>query len=352
MRLDDVQIRAAYDQAAAQYWGIIAQAARLQAEASDSRTLRFPDELLRIAATTPAVAAEMEAEQRQFEARLMSFEATRQIPKQRIAEQQAIAGALQVQQREALFRQSLTLSELSGARELYSKGFATRLRVNQLERSAADSRSQLADLAGRTKLIQETIAQILFEMQSSAKSRQTDIVREQAAMESRLAESAGRLQGARDRLDKRMVRAPEAGTVMNLRFYTIGSNVATGQPVLDLEPLDGRRLIEAGVAPTDIEHVRVGQKVNIRLTAYKAHEVPVLTGRLVYVGADRQMDEHNEPVFKVRAEVDEEALKGLQGVTLYAGMPADVLIIGHERTALAYLIGPIRSSLRHAMREE
>jgi HlyD family secretion protein len=121
---------------------------------------------------------------------------------------------------------------------------------------------------------------------------------------------------------------------------------------MDLVPLDPRLLIEADVAPTDIEHVRVGQKVNVRLTAYKAHQVPVITGRLVYVSPDRQMTPQNEPAFKVRAELDEKALDGLPDVAITAGMPADVLIIGRERTALSYLISPIRDSIHHAMREE
>jgi HlyD family secretion protein len=106
------------------------------------------------------------------------------------------------------------------------------------------------------------------------------------------------------------------------------------------------------VAPTDIEHVHVGQAVNVRLTAYKAHQVPVVTGHLVYVSADRQIDPQNQPVFKARATLDADALKGLHGVALYAGMPADVLIIGGARTALDYLISPIRDSMGHAMHED
>jgi hypothetical protein len=33
-------------------------------------------------------------------------------------------------------------------------------------------------------------------------------------------------------------------------------------------------------------------------------------------------------------------------------MPADILIIGGERSVLDFLISPIRDSIRHAMNEE
>jgi HlyD family type I secretion membrane fusion protein len=351
LRLDDVQASAADEQSAAQYWGAMAQATRLHAELDDKRTLQFPETLLR-AAANPAIAAEVAAERRMFDARWSGVDTGRQVMIRRIAEQQASLAALHVQLREIGVRMALFDDELAGAKELYSKGYATRLRVNQLERSVSEARGQQADVIGRITFTQQLIAQTQLEMQNTGQTRRTDITRELEATETRLADAEGRLRASRDRLDKRNVRAPEAGTIMDVKFFTPGSNVAAGQPVLDLVPSDPRLLVEGDVAPTDIEHVHVGQKVNVRLTAYKAHQVPVITGHLVYVSADRQMTPQNLPVFKVRAELDEDALKDLPNVAIYAGMPADVLIIGNERTALAYLISPIRDSLRHAMHEE
>jgi len=329
----------------------VAQDARLKAEAADSHTLTFPDDVTR-AEVNPTVATVVETERRVFETRWAAFSAAKEVAARRIAQQQATAQSLQVQLRELALRISLTNEDLNGAKELYSKGFATRLRVNQLEGAASQLRGQQADLVGRISQTQELIAQTELEMISARQTRHSDINRELESIEARIGDATGRLRASQDRLDKRNVRAPEAGTIMNLKFFTPGSNVAAGQPLMDLVPADPRLLVEADVAPTDIEHVQTGQKVNVRLTAYKAHQVPVIPGHLVYVSADRQVDAQNEPIFKVRAELDEDALKRLANVEISAGMPADVLIIGRERTALDYLISPIRDSIRHAMREE
>ena len=80
--------------------------------------------------------------------------------------------------------------------------------------------------------------------------------------------------------------------------------------------------------------------------------MPVLTGKLVYVSADRQFDPRGNPFFLARAEIDEHALDKLKGVTLYPGMPAEVLIIGGERKAIDYFISPITRSLDRAFRED
>ncbi len=42
----------------------------------------------------------------------------------------------------------------------------------------------------------------------------------------------------------------------------------------------------------------------------------------------------------------------LDGLKITPGMPAQVMIIGDERTLLEYLSDPIRQSLRRAFREQ
>jgi HlyD family secretion protein len=352
MRLDDVQARAAVDQAAAQYWGAMAQATRLQAEALDQRSLSFPSDLQQAAAGDPAIAAEMDAERHLFDARWAAFDSTEQIGHRKIAQLQATATALDSQIRETALRLQLYSQDLRATRELLAKGWATRVHANELERAGSELRGQLSDLAGRLSETRELISQTELEIVNAAQSRRSDITKDRTAAQAQLADAGSRLRAARDVLERRDVLAPEDGVVTDLKFFTPGSSISAGQPVLDLVPTDAGLLIEAEVAPTDIEHVHVGQAVNVRLTAYKTHQVPVVTGHLVYVSADRQLDPQNQPVFKARAALDPDALKGLHNVQLYAGMPADVLIIGGERTALDYLISPIRDSIRHAMHED
>ena len=167
-----------------------------------------------------------------------------------------------------------------------------------------------------------------------------------------MADADQRLRSVTDQLERREITAPEAGIVTDLKYFTLGSSIMAGQPIMDLVPDTQQLLIEGTVTPNEVEHLATGQRVNIRLTAFKAHRVPVITGHLTYVGADRQLDANNQPVFLVRAAIDRDALRNKPGVTLQPGMPADVLIINGERSILQFLISPITDSIHHAMREE
>ena len=140
--------------------------------------------------------------------------------------------------------------------------------------------------------------------------------------------------------------------ITDIKFFTPGSSIGAGQPILDIVPQNDKMIVEVRVRPDDVEHVHPGQRVNIRLTAYKQHKVPILTGQLVYVSADAQQDQQGAQFILARAEIDRRELKRINNVALYPGMPAEVLVIGGERTAIDYFISPITDSLRRSFGEE
>jgi ABC-type iron transport system FetAB ATPase subunit len=123
-------------------------------------------------------------------------------------------------------------------------------------------------------------------------------------------------------------------------------------PVLDLVPLDDALLVAGAVRPGDIERVMLGQAVNVRLTAFSHRRVPPLPGRLVYVGADRQVSAQGEPFFPVRAVLDADAARHLPGITLTRGMPSEMLVPRGQRTALDHFRSPLLDGMRRAPRED
>lgn len=351
LRLDDVQARTVREQAYAAYWAAIARASRLHAELLDRRELAFPAALL-AEAGNQSVAAALEAERHLFETRWETFDSTVRIAQRRIAQQQASTAALEAQLAAYRTRLALTRDELQGVEFLLARGFATKPHWLELRRNEAELQGTIGDLTGKIAEAKQLVAQTEQEIVNSANTRRSEISKDRTDTLATIADTAQRLRGAEDTLTKQVVAAPEPGIVTDIKFVTPGGSIGAGQPILDIVPEDDPLLIEASVSPNDIEHVQVGQSVNIRLTAYKAHKVPVLPGHLVYVAADRKTDERNEPIFVVRAALEPDALGHLPDVRLYAGMPADVLVIGGERTVLDFLLAPIRDNLRHAMRED
>lgn len=352
LRLDDAQPRAARAQASVLYWSAVARAARLTAEAADRRELPVAALLAHAATTDPAIAAAVDAEAYQFRSRWGAVDASTRVQERKIAQHEAQIAALRAQIASAGIRLGLVLEELRGIDLLMERGLSTKPRQLGLRRNEAELRGQLGQFGGQYAEAQQAIAQVELEIVNMAEARRSDISRERTETQAALAEATQRLAAASDLLQKREVLAPEAGIVTDIKFFTPGSSIVAGQPVLDVVPEGQRMLVEGTVAPSEVERLVIGQKVNVRLTAYKAHRVPVLTGRLVYVGADRQLDASNQPIFLVRAELDPDALRDKPGIVLLPGMPAEVLIVNGARSVLAFLTSPITDGMQRAMKEE
>jgi HlyD family secretion protein len=352
LELDDVQARASREQARLKLWGVTARVERLRAEAADSHELAFSAPVMQQAASDPAIASQVAAEHQQFESRWRTYEDLLKVGAQHLAQAQGQVPVLQAQEDSLSTRVALTRKEQANMDGLYAQHLIARENMVNVHISTADLSGQLAQVQGQLIVAKSAIQQAHQEIEGAVSGRHTDISKDLGDAEATRVDAVQGDRIAADMLERRVLRASEAGIVTDMKLFTPGGSIGAGQPILDLVPADSSLLIEASVAPNDIEHVAVGQKVNVRLTAYKAHRVPVITGRLVYVAADRTMDPANQPVFLARAQIDPGQLEKLDHVAVYAGMPADVLIIGGQRSVLDFLISPIKENLRHGMHEE
>ena len=74
---------------------------------------------------------------------------------------------------------------------------------------------------------------------------------------------------------------------------------------------------------------------------------------VAWVSADRITDpKTNQSYYSARIKIDREANKDLKLPALYPGMPAEVMIVTGQRTALSYLTAPLTASFNRAFRQE
>ncbi len=351
LRLDVTQAEAAANQARVQYWAQAARTARLRAEQEGLREMRLPPNAEAEAASDPGLAALLAAEPLLLAARWAAYDGAIALQRTRIAQLHEHTQALAAQRVAMTTRLRATREELAGVNQLLARGYATRTRAWELQRNEAELLGNLGQYQAQEAQAREQIGQTELEMANVTLARQQDVARQLQDARAQLADAAERLRSARDVLQRREVLAPETGTVTDIRFFTRGSSIAAAQPVLDIVPLDDRLVAEARVATGDIEQVHVGQRANVRLSAYRSRELPPLPGRVIYVSADRQDDGRGNEFFLVRVELDPDALAQAGGPTLAAGMPTEVFLLGEQRTALDYLIRPLRDSLRRSLRD-
>ncbi|MGG5885750.1 HlyD family type I secretion periplasmic adaptor subunit [Falsiroseomonas sp. HC035] len=351
LRLDPTNAEATAVQARALARTLAARTARLVAEQQDSRQFEIPPGIRQAAATDPALAAILLAEGRLFQARWQAFDSNQRVYERRAAvprEQLLAAGA---QRAAAAARQASVRADLAGLRPLAQQGFARMREVRELERLEAQARGDMGLHAAQEAQFRQSIAQAEAELATLRLTRAQEIAGELQAAQQQALEAEQRLLAAENTRTRRDLVAPEAGIVTDIRFVTPGSSITEGQPVLDLVPIGDRLVVEARIAPNDVEQVQPGQRVNIRLTALRQRTTPLLAGTLTYVSADRQADAQGQPFFLARAEINPGELSRIARLRLTPGMPTEVFVLGETRSALAYLVSPIRDSLRRALRD-
>jgi HlyD family secretion protein/epimerase transport system membrane fusion protein len=118
-------------------------------------------------------------------------------------------------------------------------------------------------------------------------------------------------------------------------------------------PAEEELLIDAHVAPTDIDVVHPGLLAQVHLTPYSKRRLPQIEGKVRSVSADSLRDEKaGTTYFLARVEVDREQIRRLdKDVQLVPGMPAEVMIVTQERTLLGYLLEPFLDVFRRGLRE-
>jgi multidrug efflux pump subunit AcrA (membrane-fusion protein) len=133
--------------------------------------------------------------------------------------------------------------------------------------------------------------------------------------------------------------------------FTIGA-VIRQEPLLEIGPDQDKLIVQAHVATLDIEGVSVGNIAEVRFPAFHDRALPMIGGKIISISQDRLMDEATkQPYYLALIDVPEENIPEHYRGTLSSGMNAEVIMPTRQRTALDYLIEPLRNRMRTAFRE-
>lgn len=355
--MQETQARASYEVLLNQQRLFQAQRARLRSEQSGAQEPAFPPALTGLA-THDAEIADYLATQTELFLRRTELHTNRQsVFRQRALQLEAEISGLREQIQSQNVRLGLIAEEIEATRTLYERGLAPRPRLLALQREEASITEQRAANRAAIARAGQSIGETEVQLLAADAQRLDEISTELNMVQAELAEVDERLLASTDVLDRTVVRAPISGIVVNLRVRTEGGVINPGDPVLDIVPVEEALIIDARLSPMDIDVVSPGQRASVHLSALPQKSLPRIDGEVIDISADALTDEATgESFFRVRVRVDMEALEALgvqigSDLTLYPGMPADVLIVTGERSMLAYLLEPLRSSMRNALKE-
>ncbi len=303
--LDPTRFEAQQSEGQAKKLALLGTAARLQAEAT-GRALHFPAEV-------SAVPAIVEAETEAFNARRLSLDSAVSSNGRSI---------------------ELVMRELNVAEAMASKGLLSDVEVMRLRRQVNDLRLQNQERVNRFR--QDASTELVRVRSELAQLEEQQVVRE-------------------DQLKRTLLKSPVRGLVKNIRVMTVGGVVAGGAPIMEIVPLGPRVLVEARIKPSDVGFVRVGQPVEIKLSAYEYNIYGGVRGTVEYISPDALGDAekgHDGTYYRALIRAEDASRLRARGETLpiLPGMTATVEINTQERTVMSFLLQPLLKS-REAFRE-
>jgi HlyD family secretion protein len=353
IRLDDTKARTSLLALRGQLWDAKARAARLTAERDGAAEIDFPADLV-AQQGEPAVAATLAGQQKIFDTRRSLQQSKIDAIKERINQVHEEITGHEAEVSALARRVALLQDEIVGVKDMVSKGLERRPRLLSLQRDLAEMEGKRGDTLAQIAKAKQTIAESEIDILSVQNDRQKDVADELRETQKKEHELIEQSQAAADVLARIDVKAPENGTITDLRVHTPGGVVNPGEALLDLVPQSDRLIIEAQVRPEDIDRVHEGLTAQVRLLPYKQRRTPPLDATVIYVSADRLTDKKTDRAFyTAKLRVDEKQLAALgKEVKLVPGMPSEAMIKTGETTVAAYALSPILDSFHRAFREK
>lgn len=302
--LDPTRAEAAENESQAKRLGLMAQVARLRAEALGV-PLKFPEEV--------------RAVQRLVDSETEVFDTRRRVLDEATASINRSIGLLATEQRLA--------------QDMASKGLMSNVEVMRVTRQVNELQQQR----------NERISRFRQDASTELSKAQTD-----------LAQIDEQLVVRRDAVSRSVLKSPVKGLVKNIKMNTVGGVITSGSPIMEIVPIGPRILIEARIKPKDIGYVQVGQTAVVKVNGYDFNVNGGLHGKIEYVSPDAlgETEKNNEGTYYralIAAERNTLRAKG-EPLPVIPGMTAIVDIRTGERSVLSYLLRPMLKS-KEALRE-
>jgi len=354
--LEDTQPRAQLEVLRGQYFLTLAREARLVAQRDGLGQVLYPRELLEHQ-KEERVAEAIRVQNHTFRVRKSAQEGEISVYEQQIGQLQAKAAGMRAQKSS---REQLVGSfrgELNDFQALLKEGYADKQKVRELERNLANNEGQLGEFVSNLAAIELQVSEIRLKILQLQKELQREVAKELSEVQGQLLEVREKMQSLQDTVGRTVVRAPQAGTVLDLQTHTLGAVVRPGAKALDIVPQGELMVVEAKISPIDIDRVRVGQTAEIRFSSFKTRDTPRVDGTVIAISADRLVDEtdpQKTPYYLARVEISPKGLNDLVSnkLDIMAGMPADVLIVTGQRTLYHYLIDPLKNTVARSLNED
>jgi HlyD family secretion protein len=357
IRLKGAEVAATERALAGSVIDLQAQRARLEAEIRGGPT-QWPASFATATGEDRAlVERAMTLQNAQRSARQGALASNRAVIRQQEAEATQQIGGYSAQARASAQQLRSLQEQLESTRKLADEGYVSRNSVRAIERSIQQLQGADADYGARAAAAREQAGQARQSSIASSRRYTEDAATALRDTQFQLNEVLPKWLAAKEQLERTVIRAPVAGRVVDLKIYSRGGVVQSGQPILDIVPNAAPLVIKANFNPGDIDGVYEGREAEVKFMSMHERDLPILLGFIRNVSADSLADEKSGGRYFTAEIVVPQAqismLRKIRGADLgiRPGVPVSVLVKLRQRTALQYMFDPLFETFRRTMRE-
>lgn len=243
--------------------------------------------------------------------------------------------------------------EIISWKTLVEQKMANKIRYLEMQNLAAELKGEKAQLETQLAGFKTKREQIKLEQLRVTQDFREKASKQLSDVKINLKDISRRLDRATNVLGRIEIRSPVDGVIVGLQVHTIGAVIKPGETILQIVPEKDKLIVEAKVAPMDVDKVYPTQNSRIKISSYKVHEFPEFEGEVESISADSfENPDTFESFYLARISIPESSEETFSFDKIKPGMPAEVLIKTGESTPLQYLMEPLISSFRSAWRDQ
>ncbi|MEH2082314.1 MAG: HlyD family efflux transporter periplasmic adaptor subunit [Nostoc sp.] len=261
----------------------------------------------------------------------------------------------------------LAREELKRYQQLADTGAIAALQIKEKEQAFKAALARLERIktglnptSANVEIAQERIAQERAKgdsMIAALNKEKQELIGRQVEIQNQISSAQEELKQLSTELQKTVIQASEAGTILKLELRNPGQVVRIGDAIAQIAPSRAALVIKARVAASDISKVQVCKAVQVtkcsqgevqmRLSAYPYPDYGILKGAVRAITADAITSQVNgnpiAPYYEVTIEAERLYLKkGDKSYPIQSGMEVTADIISKKETVMTFILRKAR----------
>lgn len=241
--------------------------------------------------------------------------------------------------------------------DIYNQGASSKVEYMKAKSQRIEAEGQLTKLGNEAAELREALARAQAEKRDYESNWKAEAARDLAEASRALAGAEEQRRKAAHLRDHVALRAPEAGTVLDVAAKAAGAVAGAGETLLTIVPGDDSQdlVVEADVAAQDIGQVRPGDAVRLKFEAFPFQRHGTAVGTVSTISPDaleKQTPEGQRLFYRVRAAVTDVSLTNVPpDFHLFPGLTLTAEIKVGQRRVITYLAYPLVRAFDESLRE-